>query len=188
MSQQRCHHWVIPGHPWGSCGSEKALSPLHSCTHHPLFCHHTVTKSSRALELHQHTIPSHDLPHHHLKDFTRSQVSLKFSYCVFVEKFSAQRSQFFLEVELSPTETRAQLPVTRVAPPGTCNSYSHFFCISLQYLRIWISDSIFCILDFDLAFDILCLIFYIFVCVCTSVLYLCFIEEAIKWLVPRILV
>ena len=79
MSQQRCHHWVIPGHPWGSCGSEKALSPLHSCTHHPLFCHHTVTKSSRALELHQHTIPAHDLPHHHLKDFTRSQVSLKFS-------------------------------------------------------------------------------------------------------------
>ena len=175
MSQQRCHHWVIPGHPWGSCGSEKALSPLHSCTHHPLFCHHTVTKSSRALELHQHTIPAHDLPHHHLKDFTRSQVSLKFSHCVFVEKFSAQRSQFFLEVELSPTETRAQLPVTRVAPPGTCNSYSQLFCISLQYFRIWILDSIFW--HFGFWFCILCIWYFVFdilyFCLC---LYFCFIS------------
>ena len=167
---------------------ESLVSPAQLHTPPLILSPHTVTKSSRALELHQHTIPDHDLPPHHLKDFTRSQVSLKFSYCVFVEKFSAQRSQFFLEVELSPTETRAQLPVTRVAPPGTCNSYPQLFCISLQYLRIWISDSIFCILDFDLAFDILCLIFYIFVCVCTSVLYLCFIEQAIKWIVPRILV
>ena len=58
---------------------ESLVSPAQLHTPPLILSPHTVTKSSRALELHQHTIPAHDLPHHHLKDFTRSQVSLKFS-------------------------------------------------------------------------------------------------------------
>ena len=168
---------------------ESLVSPAQLHTPPLILSPHTVTKSSRALELHQHTIPAHHLPHHHLKDFTRSQVSLKFS-CFRRKVLCAAESVFPRGRTLTDWDSRPAAGHSSSSAGNLQFIFTTFLYFSSVFAYLDFGF-IFCILDFNFAFcvfDILCLIFYIFVCVCTSVLYLCFIEEAIKWLVPRILV